>query len=86
MKRALERVDAGPGGKNMVYWTSLREVRSNDRFKNIPIMILLGTGDLCCWKTTRPTSHQSSARECHVGIFYCDAYHSMLTARTEQLV
>ncbi|KAG5718118.1 hypothetical protein E4T56_gene7385, partial [Termitomyces sp. T112] len=24
-KRALERVDAGPGGKNMVFWTSLRE-------------------------------------------------------------
>lgn len=40
--------------------------------KNPPIMILLGTGDLCCWKTTRPTSYQSSARERHVGIFYCD--------------
>lgn len=26
LKRALERVDAGPGGSNMVYWTSLREV------------------------------------------------------------
>ncbi|PPQ64598.1 hypothetical protein CVT26_001996 [Gymnopilus dilepis] len=25
LKRALERVDAGPGGSNMVYWTSLRE-------------------------------------------------------------
>ncbi|PPQ64143.1 hypothetical protein CVT24_008773 [Panaeolus cyanescens] len=25
LKRALERVDAGPGGKNKVYWTSLRE-------------------------------------------------------------
>ncbi|KAJ3508107.1 hypothetical protein NLJ89_g5936 [Agrocybe chaxingu] len=25
LKRALERVDAGPGGDNMVYWTSLRE-------------------------------------------------------------
>lgn len=25
LKRALERVDAGPGGKNIVYWTSLRE-------------------------------------------------------------
>ncbi|TFK28151.1 hypothetical protein FA15DRAFT_753712 [Coprinopsis marcescibilis] len=25
LKRALERVDAGPTGKNMVYWTSLRE-------------------------------------------------------------
>ncbi|KAG6832796.1 hypothetical protein H0H92_009414 [Tricholoma furcatifolium] len=25
LKRALERVDAGPGGKNLVYWTSLRE-------------------------------------------------------------
>ncbi|KAF8199666.1 inositol hexakisphosphate-domain-containing protein [Pholiota molesta] len=25
LKRALERVDAGPGGKNQVYWTSLRE-------------------------------------------------------------
>ncbi|KAG5647375.1 hypothetical protein DXG03_000443 [Asterophora parasitica] len=24
-KRALERVDAGPGGKNVVFWTSLRE-------------------------------------------------------------
>ncbi|KAF8071749.1 inositol hexakisphosphate-domain-containing protein [Lyophyllum atratum] len=24
-KRALERVDAGPGGKNLVFWTSLRE-------------------------------------------------------------
>ncbi|KAG6871396.1 hypothetical protein C0992_011050, partial [Termitomyces sp. T32_za158] len=24
-KRALERIDAGPGGKNMVFWTSLRE-------------------------------------------------------------
>ncbi|KAG6856508.1 hypothetical protein H0H87_003701 [Tephrocybe sp. NHM501043] len=24
-KRALERVNAGPGGKNMIYWTSLRE-------------------------------------------------------------
>lgn len=28
LKRALERVDAGPNGKNAVYWTSLREVRS----------------------------------------------------------
>ena len=54
--------------------------------KNPPIMILLGTGDLCCWKTTRPTSHQSSARERYVSIFYCDVYHSMLTARTERLV
>ena len=36
LKRALERVDAGPGGKNMVYWTSLREVRSNGRFKKSP--------------------------------------------------
>jgi len=27
LKRALERVDAGPGGPNVVYWTSLREVR-----------------------------------------------------------
>ena len=36
--------------------------------KSIPIMILLGTSDLCCWKTTRPASRQSSARECHVGI------------------
>ena len=27
LKRALERVDAGPGGTNMVFWTSLREVR-----------------------------------------------------------
>ncbi len=26
LKRALERVDAGPGGSNTVYWTSLREV------------------------------------------------------------
>ncbi|TFK40212.1 inositol hexakisphosphate-domain-containing protein [Crucibulum laeve] len=25
LKRALERVNAGPGGENMVYWTSLRE-------------------------------------------------------------
>ncbi|KAF8969228.1 inositol hexakisphosphate-domain-containing protein [Flammula alnicola] len=25
LKRALERVDAGPGGSNTVYWTSLRE-------------------------------------------------------------
>ncbi|KAG2017712.1 hypothetical protein CC2G_007200 [Coprinopsis cinerea AmutBmut pab1-1] len=25
LRRALERVDAGPNGKNMVYWTSLRE-------------------------------------------------------------
>ncbi|KDR78950.1 hypothetical protein GALMADRAFT_244621 [Galerina marginata CBS 339.88] len=25
LKRALERVDAGPGGSNIVYWTSLRE-------------------------------------------------------------
>ncbi|KAF5327539.1 hypothetical protein D9619_004360 [Psilocybe cf. subviscida] len=25
LKRALERVDAGPGGSNKVYWTSLRE-------------------------------------------------------------
>ncbi|KAG6837385.1 hypothetical protein H0H93_010544 [Arthromyces matolae] len=25
LKRALERVDAGPGGKNTVFWTSLRE-------------------------------------------------------------
>ncbi|RXW17535.1 hypothetical protein EST38_g8313, partial [Candolleomyces aberdarensis] len=25
LKRALERVDAGPNGKNTVYWTSLRE-------------------------------------------------------------
>ncbi|KAF9526356.1 inositol hexakisphosphate-domain-containing protein [Crepidotus variabilis] len=25
LKRALERVDAGPGGSNRVYWTSLRE-------------------------------------------------------------
>ncbi|KAK2460946.1 hypothetical protein APHAL10511_007416 [Amanita phalloides] len=25
LKRALERVDAGPGGSNMVFWTSLRE-------------------------------------------------------------
>ncbi|KAF8734647.1 hypothetical protein AX14_003198 [Amanita brunnescens Koide BX004] len=25
LKRALERVDAGPGGANMVFWTSLRE-------------------------------------------------------------
>jgi len=25
LKRALERVGAGPGGSNMVYWTSLRE-------------------------------------------------------------
>lgn len=25
LKRALQRVDAGPHGKNMVYWTSLRE-------------------------------------------------------------
>ncbi|KAJ3567855.1 hypothetical protein NP233_g6086 [Leucocoprinus birnbaumii] len=25
LKRALQRVDAGPNGKNMVYWTSLRE-------------------------------------------------------------
>ncbi|KAF9048553.1 inositol hexakisphosphate-domain-containing protein [Panaeolus papilionaceus] len=25
LKRALERVDAGPGGRNKVYWTSLRE-------------------------------------------------------------
>ncbi|KAF8657553.1 hypothetical protein AX16_002190 [Volvariella volvacea WC 439] len=25
LKRALERVDAGPNGSNMVYWTSLRE-------------------------------------------------------------
>ncbi|GLB40222.1 putative inositol hexakisphosphate [Lyophyllum shimeji] len=24
-RRALQRVDAGPGGKNMVFWTSLRE-------------------------------------------------------------
>jgi hypothetical protein len=32
LKRALERVDAGPGGRNMVYWTSLREVRSNESF------------------------------------------------------
>jgi hypothetical protein len=40
--------------------------------KNIPLMILLGTGCLCCWKTTRPTSHQPSARERHVGTFYYD--------------
>lgn len=26
LKRALQRVDAGPEGKNMVFWTSLREV------------------------------------------------------------
>jgi len=26
LKRALERVDAGPGGSNMAFWTSLREV------------------------------------------------------------
>lgn len=26
LKRALERVNAGPNGTNMVYWTSLREV------------------------------------------------------------
>ena len=38
--------------------------------KCIPIVILLGTGDLCCWKTTRLTSYQSSARECHVGTFF----------------
>ncbi|KAF8223849.1 hypothetical protein L208DRAFT_1314989 [Tricholoma matsutake] len=25
LKRALQRVDAGPGGRNTVYWTSLRE-------------------------------------------------------------
>jgi hypothetical protein len=30
LKRALERVDAGPNGKNTVYWTSLREVRTGD--------------------------------------------------------
>ena len=53
--------------------------------KGIPVMILLGTGNLCCWKTTRPTSRQSSVRERHVGIFYCDVYH-MLTAIIEQLV
>ena len=35
LKRALERVDAGPGGRNRVYWTSLREVRSNEGFKRI---------------------------------------------------
>lgn len=54
--------------------------------KSIPIMILLGTGDLCCWKTTRPTSRQPPARKRHVGIFYFDVYLNMLTARTEQLV
>ena len=25
LKRALQRVDAGPNGKNKVFWTSLRE-------------------------------------------------------------
>ena len=30
LKRALERVNAGPGGSNTVYWTSLREVSSSD--------------------------------------------------------
>ena len=33
LKRALERVDAGPGGKNMVYWTSLREVKPREGFE-----------------------------------------------------
>ena len=28
LKRALQRVNAGPGGQNTVYWTSLREVSS----------------------------------------------------------
>lgn len=27
LKRALQRVDAGPNGKNTVFWTSLREAR-----------------------------------------------------------
>ena len=36
---------------------------------NAFLVILLGTGDLRCGKTTRPTSHQSSPRERHVGIF-----------------
>ncbi len=27
LRRALKRVDAGPDGHNIVYWTSLREVR-----------------------------------------------------------
>jgi len=30
LKRALERVNAGPGGSNTVYWTSLREVSPSD--------------------------------------------------------
>lgn len=47
LKRALERVDAGPGGKNKVYWTSLREVNLNNvRIPSIQTMFS-GTRYLC---------------------------------------
>lgn len=51
LKRALERVDAGPSGKNMVFWTSLREVKllvpcasrySSDAFDKEPVIYISG--------------------------------------------
>ena len=34
LKRALEKVDAGPGGSNMAFWTSLREVSETGTQQN----------------------------------------------------
>lgn len=33
LRKALNRVDAGPEGSNYVFWTSLREVNLPDGFK-----------------------------------------------------